>query len=199
MLPDFFSMLRERLPNFEPGALQDGVDFHHTTDSVFHDSAGFLQWQRASLAQLHELGLRRGPARAVAHAGVELLLDLAIAQALDNCEHRPAAARFWQSYDAALERGCRPLGKAAVPRKVVDRLQSLCGHLVQVGAERFRAPPERSVEVLERAVRGRPRLEMSQTEVRAAKRWAASFFPSVKAGLPDLLRDLEKGLAATTS
>ena len=195
MLPDFLSMLGARPPRLDPGTLKAGVLFHHQTDAHFHECTQFRRWQRESLEHLTLLGVRRGPARAIAHAGVELLVDLALARSLDAHDDRPHAERLWQRYDSALLRGRRPLSAASFSQAgAAERLRELCARLLDMGRQRFRAEPQRTVEVLERALSGRPRLEMSRTEVQAAKQWAKQVFSSVKAGLPDLLSELEKSL-----
>lgn len=75
MLPDFAGMARVRLAQSAHESVQAGIALHHATDQVFHDSEPFM----ALVAQLFQALARRevprGPARAVAHVGVELLID----------------------------------------------------------------------------------------------------------------------------
>lgn len=52
-----------------------GVACHHATDAVFHHLPGFLTGSRALTRALLDRGVPRGAARAIGHAGWELLLD----------------------------------------------------------------------------------------------------------------------------
>ena len=76
MLPDLVGMAGLRLPRDLPaGPLAAGIAHHHATDAVFHSDATFVELTQATLDRLSALGVPRGPARAVAHVGVEMLLD----------------------------------------------------------------------------------------------------------------------------
>src|SRR6202040_922306 len=98
MLPDFCSMLGLREPCAQDRVLATGIHFHHITDRAFHDLAIFRRLCREATAVLGARGVARGTARAVAHVGVELLLDAVLAEA--------AAAR--SAYVAGLRAGQRP-------------------------------------------------------------------------------------------
>ncbi len=75
-LPDLTSMARLRLDqSVLPPALREGVRLHHRTDGVFHALEAFSAGARALSAELSGRGLGTGPARAIGHAGFELLLD----------------------------------------------------------------------------------------------------------------------------
>jgi hypothetical protein len=76
MLPDFATMCGARLA--EPhadAAVATGVALHHATDAAFHHLAPVLALMRELDERLERGGCARGPRRAVAHIGVELLLD----------------------------------------------------------------------------------------------------------------------------
>jgi acyl carrier protein phosphodiesterase len=77
MLPDFATMSGARIAN--DGAHEDGIGrgiaIHHTTDATFHALPVVTGLMRDLDTQLSERGCARGPRRAVAHIGVELLLD----------------------------------------------------------------------------------------------------------------------------
>jgi len=77
MLPDFATMARVSLSP-QKGRYSEGVSFHHVGDRVFHRLPEFREQEKWALQFLLEAGLRRGPARAVAHVGVELILDGAL-------------------------------------------------------------------------------------------------------------------------
>ena len=76
-LPDVASMGRVRLQaRPQRGTdLAEGVDLHHRTDSLFHRHPWFTDLSQRVTAALTGNGVARGPARAVGHVGVELLLD----------------------------------------------------------------------------------------------------------------------------
>lgn len=193
MLPDFASMLRTRVA-LAPSALEAGVKFHQRTDELFHTSAEFLDWQARATRTLIENGMRRGPARAVAHVGVELLLDLALVERLDEIG-AAEAEHAWQGYRQALERGQLPLPAANFSGTAdADRLRDLCAKLAQGDVQHFRGSPERAIDRLERVLRGRPRLELIPPEVQTAKQWSLEALNDVRQGLQALLTGLEKRL-----
>src|SRR6202012_4714776 len=75
MLPDFASMCRARLAEPTDATVASGIELHHTTDAAFHGSAPVLGLMHELDERLDHLGCARGPRRAVAHIGVELLLE----------------------------------------------------------------------------------------------------------------------------
>ncbi len=75
MLPDFASMCRTRLRGAANPLVEKGIALHHATDAVFHGAPTFVELYAAGTEELETAGLGRGPARAVAHVGTELLLD----------------------------------------------------------------------------------------------------------------------------
>ena len=76
MLPDFAGMARARLAaTHEEGALAAGIALHHRTDAAFHGIGPFVTLLQDALDELSARGVPRGPARAVSHIGVEMLID----------------------------------------------------------------------------------------------------------------------------
>ncbi|MEZ4426972.1 MAG: hypothetical protein R3A51_04665 [Nannocystaceae bacterium] len=75
MLPDFASMAGVRIAGVDDAELADGVALHHRTDDVFHRAPIFCALMGEAQDVLEDRGLERGSAMAVAHVGVELLLD----------------------------------------------------------------------------------------------------------------------------
>ncbi|MBK9029986.1 MAG: hypothetical protein IPL61_01385 [Myxococcales bacterium] len=75
MLPDFATMCGARLGPQDDAAIAAGVDLHHATDAAFHRAPVVVGLFREAEARLTARGVRRGPTRACAHVGVELLLD----------------------------------------------------------------------------------------------------------------------------
>jgi hypothetical protein len=75
MLPDLCGFARVRIGGSTAGALGDGVRFHHASDAVFHAHRVFAARCAELAVALEARGVRRGPARGVAHVANELLLD----------------------------------------------------------------------------------------------------------------------------
>ena len=80
MLPDFAAMIRTRPPGATHARIEAGMAFHHRTDEAFHGCATFLDLSREAFAWLLAHGVGRGSARAVAHVGVEMLLELPLSR-----------------------------------------------------------------------------------------------------------------------
>lgn len=77
VLPDLVPMLGLRLGRGDvSGRAAEGWRAHHRMDEAFHAHPAFLAGMRSLHADLHVLA--RGPRRAVAHVGWELLLDDAV-------------------------------------------------------------------------------------------------------------------------
>ncbi|HZR12611.1 MAG TPA: hypothetical protein VFC33_05110 [Acidimicrobiia bacterium] len=76
-LPDFAAMAGVRL-TAAGGAVGAGIAHHRACDEVFHAHPWFTARCYALRDALLASGVPRGPARACAHAGVELLLDGAL-------------------------------------------------------------------------------------------------------------------------
>lgn len=76
VLPDLASMAGVRLDDrARRGTLGEGIRCHYAVDRAFHAAEAFRLGVAALRADLLAAGLATGPARAVAHAGWELLLD----------------------------------------------------------------------------------------------------------------------------
>jgi hypothetical protein len=75
MLPDFLSMARIRGARSDDPAVTHGIAFHHASDEAFHRGATFIRLSSNLGDALERRGVRRGPSRAVAHVGIELLID----------------------------------------------------------------------------------------------------------------------------
>lgn len=87
MLPDFSSMCGARVIGSDDEDVADGIALHHATDSAFHNAPVVLGLMRELDERLERGGCAKGPRRAVAHIGVELLLDGVL---VDNDEYRDA-------------------------------------------------------------------------------------------------------------
>ncbi|HYP99483.1 MAG TPA: hypothetical protein VER96_12505 [Polyangiaceae bacterium] len=187
MLPDFATMLRARPPYATLAALSAGVSFHHRTDDAFHGSNSFLEYSGRASRFLSERGVSRGTARAVAHVGVELLLDAALAgesganeaylSAID-CATTVQVHGFihWQTSEAS------------------ERFRRLCHDLQQRG--RFQENPESELvaERLRRILADRPRLAMDDHGLSVVREWVESARSQITSGAPELLREVERRL-----
>lgn len=83
MLPDLLGIAGLRGVEPRDPEVARGLELHHRTDDVFHASDAFVTLQASLRAALEAGGLQGGPARAVAHVGVELLLDGALLDGID--------------------------------------------------------------------------------------------------------------------
>lgn len=183
MLPDFTSMIRARPPEIDHPALAEGVAFHHATDEVFHDAHAFRELTRVAFVELSQAGLRRGAARAVAHIGVEILLDGVLADEqsarhayLAAIAERPALV--WQS---------KPEAQA---------FAALLAAVRERGISRQHTTPAVVALRVERALFGRPRLALEQGEPRLVERWAESARHAVREHTPSIVAELERASAA---
>ena len=137
-LPDLAQMAGVRIDrSLLPAAVGEGVGLHYRTDAAFHSLAEFTSGARRLRGRLHQRGLASGPARAVGHAGFELLLDgclldrpggdLALVEALQLAELAVAAVpasdrERWIALSADLRAGRWWLGYRD-PSVVARRLE----------------------------------------------------------------------------
>jgi hypothetical protein len=184
MLPDFVGMLRLGKPHVTDEALERGVSFHHRTDHAFHDLPSFQQLSRQTFAWLTQSSLPRGPARAVAHVGIEMLLDEVMA--------RDAAAR--EAYLLALS---VPLNQALSFDAPGDfeRLETLRRNLSERAATQLGTTAEVVALRIRRTLEGRPRLATDDAGERLLREWVAVARPWVAAEAPRLLASLRAVLA----
>jgi hypothetical protein len=187
MLPDFWAMIGARSPALRHDELAAGVHFHHVTDGAFHDAPTFRQLTQSAVASLLEAGLERGRARAVAHVGVEILLDAELAgDARARGAYREALAA------ATPDRAGRFITWADTTETA--RFDELVGRLAARGVAADDAGPELVAFRLERALAGRRRLALASADVEIVRRWAAGARRSVGSSAGALLAELELGL-----
>jgi hypothetical protein len=189
MLPDFSSMLGLREPVAQDSVLAAGIRFHHVTDRAFHDLAIFRRFCKEAIVVLEGRGVARGTARAVAHVGVELLLDAALAEG--------AAAR--SAYLAGLRAGQRPellrvllwpAAEHARLSRLMSRLEGFAGGFEERGGISL------VVERLSRTLAPRPRLAIVPDDVQAVSDWLelcqGTVVASAQALVIELTRDIER-------
>lgn len=184
MLPDFISMLRLGRPAVLDEQVARGVSFHHLTDHAFHELESFLRLSREAFAWLSEQQVPRGPARAVAHIGVEMLLDEVLSNDADACDAYRAALRA--PLDNALS-----FGVLADP----ERLSALRASLLERAATRVLPSAELLAERIRRTLAGRPRLALDATAQPQLASWVALTRPLVADAAPQLLATLRAQLA----
>ncbi len=187
MLPDFATMIRARPPGAGHADMQAGVRLHHATDEVFHDAAAFRELSGEALAFLLERGVTRGAARAVAHIGVEILLDGELACDADACN----------AYLAAIAASAdEELGRFIEWRDADEqaRFAALRVGLVSRGIKAEHSSPDVVVYRVARALTGRPRLALRPEDEPAVFDWASWARPRVAARTPGLVAEIENGL-----
>lgn len=185
MLPDFCGMTRTRALELPQGPLAEGVRFHHRTDAVFHDAPTFLALSRIARAELSTRGLRRGSALAVAHIGVEIVLDGVLA----------ADPRARTAYLSALDVG---LHLASIKWRSPDeaaRVFELVTALEKRGLAREHTAPEVVAFRVERALAPRPRLALRTGDTGIVAAWAESARHRILAESSSLLAEIRTGLA----
>ena len=183
MVPDFAAMIRARPPRAEHVDIDSGMRFHWKTDEVFHRSAAFRQLTRQAVAWLSARGVRSGSALAVAHIGVELLIDAALSG------DSPAQRAYLEALsDAAHGKLGQYLTWASSEERV--RFDHLRARLLSRGAIDGDIGPETVAERLRRALADRPRLALDDAAVLAARDWAFAAGPGVSACAAPLVNEL---------
>ena len=183
MLPDFATMIRARPPRTEHTDIDCGMQFHWRTDEAFHRSAAFLTLTRQAVGWLSARGVRSGSALAVAHVGVEVLLDAALA----GDEYAQ------QAYRAALEGAAHDaLGRFVdwASDEQRARFDSLRARLLARGAIAGDIAPETVADRLRYALADRPRLSLDDASVLTARDWARIARPDIDALAASLVKDL---------
>jgi hypothetical protein len=190
MLPDFATMLASRPPQVTSPDVGEGLAFHHRTDDAFHGAPSFLEFSRRASSFLGERGLSRGSVRAVAHVGVELLLDGAFA--------RESAAN--EAYLSALDCGLTDRVSSHIHWQSSDdseRFRQLCLTLRARGAFRTDASAEVVAARLRNILSSRPRLAMDDAGESVVTEWVVTARPMIVAGAERLLNEVEQRLAVT--
>lgn len=157
MLPDLVPMAGVTVPrSLVDAELTRGVAFHLETDALFHATDTFVAWNRRTLAALRGLGISRGPARACAHIGVEMLIDAELTQRSDAFILYEDALRYVIETPEVL---------APMSRDEQMQSSALCRHLLQRGRSVFEPSAERFSLRLGRTLAFRPRLRPSTSEL----------------------------------
>ncbi len=188
MLPDFAAMIRARPPGATHAGIEAGMDFHHRTDDVFHRSASFLQLSHAAFRWLLARGVGRGSARAVAHIGVEMLLELPLAG--DARAQRAYLGALGGAGDADL--GARVAWASPEEGARFERLRQA---LLARGGVVPDVASEVIAERLARALSGRPLLALDAAAQRSVRDWVTASRTEVAERAHPLLDELKAALA----
>jgi hypothetical protein len=195
MLPDFSNMLRLRTPVSQHLEVERGLAFHHLTDHAFHELSAFRELCADAMRFLAERGVSRGTRRAVAHVGVELLLDVELA--------KDAQARA--AYLGALRAAREPAIATSLswPADQQERLARLAARLEEASDSR-KPTTELMVERLVSTLSDRPRLAIDDSARPHVADWVELCRARVVASTPALILELTRtierviGRAATT-
>lgn len=161
MLPDFEQMSGSGPTAVTSDSVRVGVQFHHATDRAFHGAEVFIAACAEGRTRLTADGVGRGAARALAHIGLELLLDgFLLEQTKVGDAYANALAWF------------EPESHIAPTGNEVARLHALRERLLAVGPPRGYTDPDRVVTTLYRILSHRPRLAPDPRVRPAIVAWA---------------------------
>jgi acyl carrier protein phosphodiesterase len=180
MLPDLVSMIGVRVQHADDAELSRGIELHHATDSTFHAAPAFTALCSSSISGLCEQGVGRGTARAVAHVGVELLLDGALSG------DAPERALYAAALAAAADGGLDQLLTLAPPHGL-PRLSAGLARLASSELPEAYRDPAFVVDRLRVILARRPRLAMAEGDYDKVAEWAEAIQPSVLACSRELL------------
>jgi hypothetical protein len=183
MLPDFASMCGGRLAPSEDAAVAAGVDLHHRTDGVFHPLPVVLALMRELDERLARRGCARGPRRAVAHIGVELLLDCVLVE----------EAAYRASYLAAIARG--PTSARWHQDDHAARFAALHLRLAGYGVPDDLRRPDAITTRLQRILGPRPRLAPAAADLVAIRASLVEHQGRVEVSADEVLRGVRAALA----
>jgi hypothetical protein len=189
MLPDFASMSRTRLLGAGDPRVAEGIALHHQTDEAFHGAPTFLELYVSGTEDLEARGLGRGPARAVAHVGTELLLDGLL------LDREPAKSAY-------LDAVALP-GRADLDLRFRDqggeRFQSFYARLAEHGIPNEYRSPERVAIRLEQILSRRPRLAFGDVDGPHVVGFLETMQASLRDRLTTLLAEVESSLRSIDS
>jgi hypothetical protein len=186
MLPDLAGIIGTSVPK-STADVQLGVQFHVRTDEVFHELAPFRQRVNSGSESLRSRGLRKGPARAVAHVATELLLDSELNQ----------VQLYRVAYSEALfVAGPKRVGALLQweARGTAEDFEFLRLRLIERSAFREPFAPGRLVGRLERVLKDRPRLRLTPNERLLVHDWLRTGPVPFGAELSTFVEQIEYGV-----
>jgi acyl carrier protein phosphodiesterase len=178
MLPDFATMVRSRLADPTDDSIAAGIAHHHATDAAFHGMPAVLGLMRELDERLAALSCARGPRRAVAHIGVELLLDGVLVT-------EPA---YRDVYTTALAHD--PSGVRWRDDDGPPRFETLLARLRTYGPPDDLRKPHAITQRLHRMLAHRPLLAPSSSDLEAIDKALAAYQTRVEAAADTVLRGL---------
>jgi hypothetical protein len=181
MLPDFATMCGGRIAGSDDIDVSDGIALHHKTDAVFHQLPAVLGLMRELDELLAQGGCARGPRRAVAHIGMELLLDGAL---LDEPAYREAylgglscdPVLHWRDGDTA------------------PRFTTLLGRLRSRGVPDDLRSPDAITTRLQHILGHRPLLAPSPDDLRTIRSALVAFQPRIAVATETVVRAMRAAL-----
>lgn len=183
MLPDLARLAPLDAAEVIDPEIRRGIAFHLRTDAIFHDHPTFVGWHFAALGRLRARGLPKGPLRAAAHIGVEMLLDDALARSDESVTAYEAALTYGiESASLLFEGGGREFA-------------GLCA-LLRERARTQLPTDERLALRLGHTLGRRPRLRATDEELRVIARELGALRSAVEADATTLLDDLRSALRA---
>ncbi len=189
MLPDLVHMVGRHRIQSDAQWLGAGIDFHHQTDAVFHDSPTFVKLQRRAWAELAASPLRRGARLAVAHVGLELILDAELSRAE---HHRQHYANALQALTSAELRE-----RLQFPDATDDPWSDLEALLATLMARQMHlAPrtPEQLFDRLRRVLSARPSLALTADDAPWVASWGREAYVEVHKHVQSWTTEIREGL-----
>lgn len=184
MLPDFVGMVRGRVGVLATGPISDGVSLHHQTDSVFHQLPAVTRLMSKLSQDLALRGVSRGPMRAAAHLGIELLLDGELV----------ATSTYSQAYLSALELDAPAMSSPEEQQRLRNLMVRLRAHGVPDDLREPGLAARRTV----RAIASRPRLAATGEEPMQIAAAFVAIAEEVSTSVEGILQGLRAGLATAT-
>ena len=181
MLPDFGTMCGARIAGSDDEEVAAGIALHHATDAAFHKAPVVTGLMRELDKRLERGGCARGPRRAVAHIGVELLLDGVL---VDNEEYREEYVLALE-YEAPLS--WRDPGD-------VEKYETLIARLRDYGPPMDLKKPEAIAHRLSRMLAHRPLLAPSSQDMAVITVALIEHKPRVEIAAESVLRMLKAAL-----
>lgn len=186
-LPDLSTMGGFRLLGTTADAgIVGGIALHHRSDDVFHRHSWFTERNRHLIARLSSAGVGRGPARACAHVGIELLLD---GELLGDPAIAGAAAEAFGAIESRLD-SLLPLVRPDKTAGWRQHLVSLAGRGLPHDYDDATAVAERLYRILER----RPRIALEAEHIGTVASALLEAQPSIADTAASLIAELENEL-----
>ncbi len=190
MLPDFASMAGLRLRGVvtQPrlGAeLRAGVAFHHVCDDAFHGAPIFIALMDGARDELEARGLDGGPALAIGHVGVELLLDGWLVQ------QRGVPTSYRSALSIAATAADDLVWHPPSFDSPADRFRAMCRRLAGAPVPEAYAQPDFVAERLIRILATRPALAVPPRHEHEVHAWARRNVAVIAERASELLAEVD--------